>query len=321
MKKVSVIVPVYGVEKYLRKCLDSLVNQTLEDIEIIVINDGTKDNSQDIIDDFKKKHPKKIISIIKENEGLSITRNIGTNLATGEYLIYIDSDDWVDLTMLEKMYNRAKEKKSDIVISDYYEVFEHEDKKNYCKGIDENISDSIYKSFIVSSVRAWGKLFKKSYLKKTKLSFLENRVYEDVATIPCHVIFKPSISSVEEPLYYYLIREGSIMKQQVYNKKLEDIFFSIFNLQKVLKSNKNFKNYEEELEYLYIFHLLHDATLRFIKFDNYSENVNKIIEIIKKEFPNWSQNKYLKKHNIKFKIICRLIMMNQIRIVKLLIKG
>jgi Glycosyltransferases involved in cell wall biogenesis len=321
MKKVSVVVPVYGVEKYLRKCLDSLVNQTLEDIEIIIINDGTKDNSQEIIDEFKNEYPNKIISIIKENEGLSIARNVGTNIATGEYLIYIDSDDCVDLSMLEKMYNKAIDKKPDIVICDYYEVCEEDGNKKYCQGISEEISDDINKSFVISSARAWGKLIKRSYLKRTKLKFLENRVYEDIATVPAYIMFNPSILHVPEPLYYYLIREGSIMKQPVYNKRLEDIFFSMDNIKFLFEKNKKIKNYREEIEFLYIYHLLHGATLRFIKFDNYKDNVDKIIQIMKEQFPNWEKNKYYKRQSTKYRIICRLIMLNQIRMIKLLIKG
>ena len=116
--KVSVIVPVYNVEKFIGKCLDSLVNQTLKDIEIIVVNDGTKDNSQEIIDKYVKKYPDKVKSFIKENGGLSSARNFGIEKAKGEYISFVDSDDWLNDDALEKMYNKAKKDKSDIVICD-----------------------------------------------------------------------------------------------------------------------------------------------------------------------------------------------------------
>ena len=103
--KVSVIVPVYGVEKYISKCLNSLVNQTLNDIEIIVVNDGTKDNSQKIIDEYVKKYPDKVKSFIKENGGQGSARNYGLKQATGEYIGYVDSDDYVELDMYEKLYS------------------------------------------------------------------------------------------------------------------------------------------------------------------------------------------------------------------------
>ena len=121
--KISVIIPVYNVEKYIVKCLDSLVNQTLENIEIIVVNDGSKDNSQTIIDKYVKKYPKKIKSYIKENGGQGSARNLGLEYAKGEYISFVDSDDWLDLNALEEMYNLAKKDNSDIVICDMIDHF------------------------------------------------------------------------------------------------------------------------------------------------------------------------------------------------------
>lgn len=108
MIKVSVIVPVYNVEKYLKKCLSSLVNQTLPEIEILVINDGSQDDSQSIINDFQQKFPLKIKSFVKENGGLSDARNYGLDQATGEFIGFVDSDDEVSETMFEEMYQLAK---------------------------------------------------------------------------------------------------------------------------------------------------------------------------------------------------------------------
>ena len=99
--KVSVIVPVYNVEKYLEKCLESLVNQTLKSIQIIIVNDGSSDNSQEIIDKYAKQYPNKIFSYIKENGGLGDARNYGLNYAEGEYISFVDADDWVDEKMFE----------------------------------------------------------------------------------------------------------------------------------------------------------------------------------------------------------------------------
>ena len=117
--KVSVIVPVYNVEAYLERCLDSLVKQTLEEMEIIVVNDGTKDNSQAIIDRYAAAYPQKVISLIKENGGLSDARNYGIPYAHGEYIGFVDSDDYLNVTMYQKLYDRAAETDSDIVVCGY----------------------------------------------------------------------------------------------------------------------------------------------------------------------------------------------------------
>ena len=111
--KVSIIVPVYNVEKYLEKCLDSLVNQSLHDIEIICVNDGSKDDSLDILEKYAKKDSRiKIIN--KQNQGLSAARNDGLKVAAGEYVGYVDSDDWVDLNFYEKLYESAKKYNAEI---------------------------------------------------------------------------------------------------------------------------------------------------------------------------------------------------------------
>src|SRR5699024_6933853 len=114
MPKVSVIVPVYNVEKYIEKCIQTLVNQTLQDLEIIIVNDGSTDNSEKIIKKYKKEY-KNIIYVTKENGGLSSARNFGLLYATGEYVAFLDSDDYVDKIIYEKMYNKAKETNSDYV--------------------------------------------------------------------------------------------------------------------------------------------------------------------------------------------------------------
>ena len=129
MPKVSIIVPVYNVEKYIEKCLESLVNQTLEDIEIIVVNDGTKDNSKEKILQYIEKYPQKIVYLEKENGGLSDARNYGLPVAKGEYIAFLDSDDYIEKNMYEEMYKKAKEENSDMVECDFLWEYLNSEKK------------------------------------------------------------------------------------------------------------------------------------------------------------------------------------------------
>ena len=124
MKKVSVIVPVYNVENYITKCLESLVSQTLQDMEIIIVNDGSTDNSQQIIDNFVKKYPEKIKAFIKDNGGLSDARNFGIDRAIGEFIGFVDSDDYVTPTMFEQMYLLGKKNNAEMVICNLQKVNE-----------------------------------------------------------------------------------------------------------------------------------------------------------------------------------------------------
>ena len=318
MAKVSVIVPVYNVEKYIKKCLDSLVNQTLEDIEIIVVNDGSPDNSQKIIDRYVKKYPKKVKSYIKENGGLGSARNYGLTKATGEYIAFVDSDDYVDLEMYEKLYNIAKQKDIDIVTTT----------KNYRVENDLCIIDKFYrvnsddnlKNFIINEAGSCNKIVKKTIIDKNNFMFFENHFYEDIAVTPALALYTKKVEIVDESFYYYVNRSGSIMNQVKYNKRLEDIFDSLNNLKSIFINQKQFKKYHDEIEYIYISHLLHDATLRFLPFEEGKENLNRIISLMDNEFPQWKKNKYLKTRNLKYKVVCYLSYKKYRKLLKFLLK-
>ena len=124
MKKVSVVVPVYNTEKYLDICLNSLVNQTIDDIEIIIVNDGSTDNSIKIIKKYMKQYPEKIVLLDQKNSGISVARNNGISIAKGEFIGFVDSDDFVELNMYENLYNAIKNTKSDIVVCDYKNIIQ-----------------------------------------------------------------------------------------------------------------------------------------------------------------------------------------------------
>jgi len=313
--KISVIVPIYNVEEYLEKCLDSLVNQTLKDIEIILINDGSPDNSEEIVKKYLKKYKEKIIYYKKENEGQGIARNYGINLAKGEFISFVDSDDYIDETMFEKLYNKAIEEKSDIVASiGFIEV------KNGIETINKpNLDNSDnFKKYILNNSGPVAKIIKKEIITKNNLYFPKLRAYEDISVVPLWGIYSKKISIIDEPLYYYLIREGSTMKQVEYNEKLTHIYPSLDNLYYhfISKTKDKFK---EELEWIYIEHLLHAASLRFLKF-NKLKKIKKINKIIEDRFPNWYKNKYYQKQNIKYKIVCHLIYKENIKLLKLILK-
>lgn len=308
--KVSVIVPVYNVEKYIKKCLDSLVNQTLDGVEIIVINDGSPDNSQMIIDEYVKKY-KNVKSYIKENGGLSDARNYGIKKATGEYISFVDSDDYIKKDMLEKMYNYAIKEDLDVVVCDSINVYDNG--SEILIKSNNNYSDNDVRNYIISPPMACTRLFKKTIFDK--IQFKKNIYYEDLEMTPKVVNITDKIGFVSEGLYYYVQRDGSIMKQNVFNKKLLNIF-------DVLKSNKDLleDKFPEEIEYMYITHLLRTASLRFLNYDNGKEYIYKIHNIMKEYFPKWKNNVYYKKSSFKLKLICILAYNKNILLLKLIKK-
>ena len=316
MTKMSVIVPVYNVEELLPKCLDSLVNQTFDDYEVIVVNDGSPDNSQKIIDDYYKKYPNIIKPLKKENGGLSSARNFGLKYASGEYILYVDSDDWVSNDMLKMMYETALKDDSDIVVCKMWNVVSDRNIK-----INNGILNfNVFKRYILNNPSACCKLIKKDILLHPELFFLENHHYEDIAVVPAFCLYAKNISFIDDYLYYYLLREGSIMHQKSYTDKLNDIFDSLNNLTNIFIKKDAFDKYKDELEYLYIEHLLHAASLRFLPYDEGISSINRICDIMKEKFPNWSKNKYYKKMNFKYKIVCNLIYKKRFNLLKKILK-
>lgn len=316
MAKISVIVPVYGVEKYIEKCISSIVNQTFKDIEIIIVDDGTKDNSIKIVE--SSFNDKRIKIYHKENGGLASARNLGIKKATGEYLFFVDSDDFIDINALSDMYHEITNKDVDMVICDYYKYYENGDKiyENMIPFYEEDNN----KCSVTAMPCAVCKLVKTKTIKENKISFLEKHYFEDNAIMPFVCAICPTFSYIKKPYYYYLQREGSILNKVKYDPKWEDIFDALDSLYKRFKDSKLLDKYHDELEYIYIEYLLHAPGLRFIAYKEGKKNILKINAIMKKLFPNWQKNKYYQKHNIKYKIICSLFYHNKLTLARILLR-
>ncbi|MDT9331574.1 glycosyltransferase family 2 protein [Clostridium perfringens] len=176
--KVSILIPVYNTEKYLRKCLDSVINQTLKEIEIIITNDGSTDNSEVIVKEFIELD-NRIIYSKQENSGLGATRNKGLELASGEYIAFLDSDDWVDNDFYEVLYEEAKKDNYDLVVSTYLNEFKDKTILNENKSHDRisylrNILSGNEPGF------SWNKLYKRELIKNHNLKFPLRGYFENV---------------------------------------------------------------------------------------------------------------------------------------------
>lgn len=212
--KVSVIVPVYNVELYLEKCLLSLVSQTLKEIEILVINDGSKDKSQQIIEDFQQKYPDQIFGFKKENGGLSDARNFGIDRAKGKYLGFVDSDDYVSETMFEEMYNLAEKHQAEMAICNLQKVDEEGNvtqKLTQLPGFPEKIVLENHLSvFSDISYFACNKLFRKDLFNEKR--FRKGIHFEDIELIPQLLLQCNVLAFTSSFHYQYLERQDSISK-------------------------------------------------------------------------------------------------------------
>lgn len=303
MPKVSIIVPVYNVEKYVEKCIQSLINQTLKDIEIIIVNDGSTDNSSKIINEYERNFPDKIKRHDKENGGLSDARNYGMQFASGDYIAFLDSDDYVELNMYEKMYNKAIEENSDMVECDF--IWEYQNKKVIDKGI---IYNSKKEMITYARVVAWNKLIKRELIEKSKNIYPKGLRYEDIEFFYKMIPYYNKISFVKEPLVHYVQRASSISNVQ--NERTKEIFNVLDNSINYYKENDLFDEYKEELEYTYARILLCSSLFRMVKIENKDtrkELLNKTWDELNSTFPDWKKNSILRKDRNKKNLYMRTI--------------
>ena len=288
--KVSIIVPVYNVEKYLEKCLDSLVMQTLKDTEIIVVNDGSTDCSSKIIKKYEEKY-ENIKSYSKKNGGLSDARNYGLKYVTGEYVAFLDSDDYVDKTLYEKMYNKAIEEKADYVECDF--IWEFPDESRIDTGIRYT---NKLEMFTYARVVAWNKLIKTEIvLKNEELRFPYGLKYEDVEFFYKLVPEVSKFAFVEEPLIHYIQREDSLVKVQT--EKTLDLITSLNEVLDYYKEKDLYDEYKDVIEYTFARLTLCSSLKRMAKIEDNKvrkDCIAKAWENLNEKFPKWKNNRIIK---------------------------
>ena len=291
MIKVSVIIPVYNVEKYIDKCLQSIINQSLKEIEIIVVNDGSPDNSQEIIDKYVEKYPDKVKSFIKENGGQGSARNLGLEKAKGEYISFVDSDDWLDEFALEKMYNKAKEDDSDIVICDMVDHFIEKDIYYNCTKYDSvfevtpSASNKIFKRDIIGDIRFLHKLWYEDFNFTTKILFNTNK-----------------ISTISEGFYNCNCGHISTMNNNNSIKNLDMLVV----LDDIIKYTKDNNKYDKNIiSYLIFNHVLITTINRVFvqKNKDKKEVIKKLIKYCKENISDYKIQPFYKTINRNRKLI------------------
>lgn len=235
MPKVSIIIPVYNSAMYLKQCLNSLINQTLTDLEIICINDGSTDNSAEILNEYAQKDSR-IIVITQENSGLGATRNNGLEQAKGEYIGFVDSDDWIDENYYEKLYNAAKENSADIAICGFKRekkekskiILSYQDIKLYTNTQEKfNICDMPKSNYV------WNKIYKRERVLDSGITFETGVYYEDVIYSPRIIYFLGELVTVPDTYYHYRKNPNSVVCMGS-KKKTEDKIYAEKQLSKFL---------------------------------------------------------------------------------------
>ena len=255
MSKISIIVAAYNIENYIKRCLESLISQTYNNIEIIVVNDGSTDNTEEVINNLSKLD-KRICLINKKNEGLVECRKTGFEYATGDYILFIDGDDYLRKDAISLLYEHAKCGEYDIIQYNYVLVY-HDGTKE--KGWDyeffyknRNLEQwefikSIFTSKLSQSICL--KFIKKSYILDNEITFPNNICYgEDLAISSCWGMYNPKVYVEKEPLYYYFQRPTSLT--HITNSKVLEIYEALTFIKKQLLKTNLFETFKEEFEYL-----------------------------------------------------------------------
>ena len=291
MADISIIVPIYNAEKYLNKCIDSLVNQTKKELEFILINDGSTDSSEDIIKSYKDK---RIKYFKNKNQGIGKTRNFGIDKATGKYLMFLDSDDYLDINACEKLYNKAIKEKSDLVVFDFYRV-------------EDTLKEVTINNFKSSSLKEnpnllldinlgpCNKLIKRELIDKNNTRFNEELKYEDTPFVTEIIKNANKISKLNEYLHYYVIHSNS--ETTVRDERV----FDIIKIIDIIRNQYKDEKYMEDI--------VNKLTVR--TFTNYTiqQRVQKDLKVgmkfideafsyMKKNIPNYKNNKYYETRGI-----------------------
>lgn len=265
--KVSVIVAVYNIEDYIERCIESILKQDYRNIEIIVVNDGSVDKSLNILNRLMQKDSR-IIIINQSNKGLSEARKEGYKVATGEYLLFMDGDDWLEQNAIAQLYLLASKSDYDIVMYNAYKAWEksrelmHSNKRDFNEDID--CLKALFSGDIMINI--WSKFVRKGFLDELSHPLCSNISYgEDLASVSTWFINHPKVTYCSLPLYNYFQREDSITK--TLNNKILEVNDAILYIKKELESNDSYLKYQKDFEYMAYIHLFETKFL-YIDFKN-----------------------------------------------------
>ena len=307
---ISIIVPIYNAEKYIEKCLTSLVNQTKKELEFILINDGSTDNTEKVI---KRFDDKRIKYFKNENQGIGKTRNFGLSQATSKYIMFCDSDDYYELNMCELMYKKAEQEKLDLVICDFYKEYDNG------KIEPERIPTFKYTNLeeMPSLIRMvnlapWNKIYKRDLIINNNLLFEENLKYEDTPFVAKALGCADRIGKIDKCLNHYIIHEQS--ETTVRDRRCFDIFKILDIIRNYYKGKKYIK---EDLDKLTVRIITNYTIQQRVQVDPKVgiEFIDEAFKYLKKEIPDYKNNKYfsnrsilkrtIEKHKTLTKMYCR----------------
>ncbi|MDE5978023.1 MAG: glycosyltransferase [Turicibacter sp.] len=286
MELVSIIIPAYNCQSFIQNCLDSILSQTYTSIEIIIVNDGSTDNTLSILNQYAKKYPQMIKLYSVPNGGQGRARNFAVEKALGKYLLFVDSDDYLEPMMVETLVKEIECQNSTFAICAYSRVT----KEGEFLFTEMNPK---YKELINMNTSPWNKLFVRECFVKNKVRFSEGLWYEDLEAI---LKYFPHIKNpvwISQPLYHYVQHQNSSINQ--YDHRVEDIFIVMDNVYAYYEEFGYLNTYYDELEYFFIMHLIFGHLSRCVHEKDKSKRkalIKKTKHYLEKRFPKYYKNNY-----------------------------
>ncbi|MBR0351169.1 MAG: glycosyltransferase [Clostridia bacterium] len=288
MKKVTLIVPVYNSEKFIGKCIDSILNQTYSNYEIMIVNDGSNDKSQEIINDYKKKYPNKIIAIEQDNKGVAITRNESIKKANRQYIMFIDNDDYIDKNYIETFINEIEENDYDVVIGGYRRINDNQKILKQMKLVDKQ-----WNKFLIMA--PWAKIYKKEFLIKNNIEFLNVNLGEDVYFNLKALLASDKIKIIDYIGYNWFYNTTSVSNSKQKDIRNLQVYELLNSCYKMLKESELLdKNYDLIKTYFtrYAVWLLTFSTKK-LPYKIISEEYDKLFNWLEEKFPDYKKNKMI----------------------------
>lgn len=332
MKKeelVSIVVPVYNVEEYLEKCLNSIVNQTYKNLEIVCIDDGSPDHSINILNKFAEKDNR--IKIIRQkNKGLSGARNTGIKNSSGKYITFVDSDDWIEKNMIELLLKKAESENLDLVICGRNHIKYSEIKSIGLNKIDKILSGRILngKEYFLEitsktnlfTASAYNKLYLLEKIKKENLNFPEGRIYEDLLFIFKYLYFSKRVNIIDKALYNYVVSRENSITYQLNKNDIRDTEYTLKQVEDFLRFQKeeDFLKNQQLKDYLFLW-MLRAVTFKLIKIKSEKVKLETLTKLKNSEiFHKYLLAVILKGKKLKLRLIAIILLINKKLYLKIL---
>lgn len=321
MPKATVIVPVYNVENYLVKCVESVLAQTEQDFELLLVDDGSTDGSGDLCDELARKDSR-IQVIHQRNQGLGGARNTGIQAASGDWLLLVDSDDWIEPQTLEKTLEAGLREEADLVMFGFRSV---DEKGNTLQTFledapkDQGVTLSQHPELLLTAPSACCRLYRRELFTRTGVLFPPRVWYEDMRTTPKLLAQARQVVFLDFVGYNYLSRTGSITKNQNADRNRE-ILLAFDDLFSYFKEQGLFEKYRQEFCYLTLFHAYLTASVRVLLIDRKHPLLKEFRSYLEKWFPDYRQCKYLPRLSRNHKLLLSLLEKRWYALVTLLFK-